>query len=177
MARGIAQAPFLVDHPGGRVWTYRDLRGRDAIIAGALQERAVKPGDRVAGWIAKSAEGLMLFRGVVAASAAFLPLNPASTMAELAFFLGDAEPALVVESAVISAPHRDLGDGVVAAVVPAVGAAWDEAAPRGRLERRLARYKLPKQLVAVAELLRNNVGKVQNSLLRKRFRHIFDEAP
>ena len=493
VARGMAEAPFLVEHTGGRVWTYGDLRGRAAAIAGALQERGVKPGDRVAGRTAKSAEGLMLYLGVVAAGAVFLPLNPAYTMAELAFFLGDAEPALVVcapdevgairglgmadvltldahghgslaaaaddskaidavtrgagdlaailytsgttgrskgamithgnlvsnaevlvgiwrftaadrllhalpmyhthglftalntvlaagasllflprfdadavlaamaqattmmgvptfytrlldrpgltreatagirlfvsgsapllaethrrfeartgqavlerygmtetgmntsnpyegerrpgsvgfplpgvsvrvvdpqsgaalgrgivgsievsgpnvcagywrnpertavdfraddffvtgdlgsfdeagylyisgrgkdlvisggfnvypkevelaldaldgvfESAVIGAPHRDLGEGVVAAVVPAVGAAWDEAALRGRLEGRLARYKLPKRLVAVAELPRNSMGKVQKALLRERFRHIFDEAP
>ena len=60
--------------------------------------------------------------------------------------------------------------------MPAAGAAIDESALLGRLESRLARYKLPKRLIAVVELPRNSMGKVQKALLRERFRHIFDEA-
>ena len=89
-------APFLVPWPEGRNWTYGALRDRVARIAGALAAQGVRPGDRVAARIAKSPEGLMLYLGVVAAGAVFLPLNPAYTMAEIAYFLSDAEPSLVV---------------------------------------------------------------------------------
>lgn len=87
---------FLVEWPEGRRWTYGALRERVARIAGVLAAQGVQPGDRVAARIAKSPEGLMLYLGVVAAGAVFLPLNPAYTMAEVAYFLSDAEPRLVV---------------------------------------------------------------------------------
>ena len=56
----------------------------------------VKPGDRVAAQVDKSNEALFLYLGCVRAGAVFLPLNMAYTPAELEYFIGDAEPALVV---------------------------------------------------------------------------------
>jgi len=61
-----------------------------------LSALGVKPCDRVAAQIEKSAEGLVLYLATIRAGAVFLPLNPAYTLAELGFFLADAEPALVV---------------------------------------------------------------------------------
>jgi malonyl-CoA/methylmalonyl-CoA synthetase len=76
--------------------TYGAMRERATQVAAALVVLGVKPGDRVAAQIEKSIEGLMLYLGTVAAGAIFLPLNPAYTSAELDYFIGDAEPALVV---------------------------------------------------------------------------------
>ena len=79
----------------------------------------------------------------------------------------------VVESAVIGAPHPDFGEGVTAVVAMAEGAVLDESFVRSALERRLAKFKLPKRIVFVAELPRNAMGKVQKSVLRERYRDIY----
>jgi malonyl-CoA/methylmalonyl-CoA synthetase len=65
-------------------------------MAQALVALGVKPGDRVAAQIEKSPEGLMLYLGTLRAGAVFLPLNTAYTAAELDYFIGDAEPKVVV---------------------------------------------------------------------------------
>src|SRR4029077_2921050 len=77
----------------------------------------------------------------------------------------DALPG-VAESAVFGVPHGDFGEGVTAAVVLRPGAALSEAALIEQLRPRLARYKLPKRILLVAELPRNTMGKVQKSALR-----------
>ena len=84
----------------------------------------------------------------------------------------DALPG-VTESAVIGLPHRDLGEGVTAVVVPAPGATLTEAEVLAPLEARLAKFKLPKRVVFVDELPRNTMGKVQKNLLRDRFAGLY----
>ena len=69
------------------------LTGR---FAGALRAAGVEPGDRVAVQVAKSPEALALYVACVRAGAVFLPLNTAYTESELAYFVGDAEPAAMV---------------------------------------------------------------------------------
>jgi malonyl-CoA/methylmalonyl-CoA synthetase len=56
----------------------------------------VKPGDRVAVQVEKSIEAVVLYLAAVRAGAVYLPLNTAYTLAELEYFVGDAEPKLVV---------------------------------------------------------------------------------
>jgi malonyl-CoA/methylmalonyl-CoA synthetase len=73
----------------------------------------------------------------------------------------------VVESAVVGVPDDDLGERVVAAVVPVQGATLDEAELRQQLRRTLAGYQIPKQIVVLAELPRNVMGKVQKAELRR----------
>jgi malonyl-CoA/methylmalonyl-CoA synthetase len=77
----------------------------------------------------------------------------------------DAIPG-VRESAVIGVPHPDFGEGVVAVVAAAPGAALDEAAVQAALRDRLARYKQPKRVLFAADLPRNAMGKVQKAALR-----------
>ncbi len=72
----------------------------------------------------------------------------------------------VVESAVIGVPHPDLGEGVTAIVVPGEGASLDEKAVIAALEKRLAKFKLPKRVVFMPDLPRNTMGKVQKNVLR-----------
>ncbi|WP_353186753.1 malonyl-CoA synthase [Bosea sp. (in: a-proteobacteria)] len=80
----------------GRQYSYRDVLDASARFANALVGLGVKPGDRVAVQVEKSIEALMLYLGTVRAGAIFLPLNSAYTPAEIAYFLGDAEPAVFV---------------------------------------------------------------------------------
>ncbi len=70
------------------------------------------------------------------------------------------------ESAVIGVPHPDFGEGVVAVIVPAGGAAPVERDVIEACRGELAAFKVPKRVVAVAELPRNSMGKVQKNLLR-----------
>ncbi|WP_269583174.1 malonate--CoA ligase [Roseibium sp. Sym1] len=80
----------------GTVQTYRDMFARSAQYAGALQKLGVKPGDRVAVQVEKTADALMVYLGTIRAGGVFLPLNTAYTPAEVAYFVGDAEPAVFV---------------------------------------------------------------------------------
>ena len=91
--------------------------------------------------------------------------------AEVEGYLNDMPD--VTESAVIGVPHADFGEAVVALVVARPGATPDAAAMLAQLKRRIANFKVPKQLFVVAELPRNAMGKVQMSLLREEHRGLF----
>jgi malonyl-CoA/methylmalonyl-CoA synthetase len=80
----------------GRTFTYGDLDRISARYAAALAGCGVRKGDRVAVQVEKSPEALFLYLGCIRSGAAFLPLNTAYTLAEIEYFVGDAEPALVV---------------------------------------------------------------------------------
>ena len=86
---------FLIS-ADGRETSYGDFLNEAARIANALQSLGVKPGDRVAVQVEKSPEALSLYAACVQAGAVYLPLNPAYTAAEVAYFVQDAEPALLV---------------------------------------------------------------------------------
>lgn len=83
------------------------------------------------------------------------------------------EVAGVAESAVIGAPHADLGEGVVAVLV-AEGAPVEDDTLRAALDAALARYKHPRRFFWVDELPRNAMGKVQKNVLRERYRDAYD---
>ena len=82
--------------PDGTQVTFGALFAGAERMAGALVASGVRPGDRVAVQVAKTVEAIELYLGTVLAGAVFLPLNPAYTGPEVAYFLGDATPALVV---------------------------------------------------------------------------------
>ncbi|PLK26212.1 AMP-binding protein [Novosphingobium sp. TH158] len=84
----------------------------------------------------------------------------------------DALPG-VEESAVIGVPHPDLGEGVVAVIVPQKGAQVDPAAIVAGLQDQLARFKQPRHIAVVEALPRNAMGKVQKAELRKAYAGLF----
>ena len=81
----------------------------------------------------------------------------------------DAQPG-VLESAVIGVPHADLGEAVLAVLVPRPGEAPDLAAIEAAMEGALARYKRPRRIVLADALPRNAMGKVQKNALREAHR-------
>ncbi len=87
----------------------------------------------------------------------------------------DALPG-VVESAVIGVPHPDFGEGVTAVVVKSPGAPLTEAEVLGALERRLAKFKLPKKVIFVDDLPRNAMGKVQKNILRDTYQSLYAQV-
>jgi malonyl-CoA/methylmalonyl-CoA synthetase len=80
------------------------------------------------------------------------------------------EHGAVAEVAVVGLPDDTWGERVVACVVPRAGRHGEcgEDALRGFAKERLAPYKVPRQVVLMAELPRNAVGKVVKPELRKR---------
>lgn len=89
------EAAFILTSDG-RTWTYGDMLQHSGRIASALRGLGVEPGDRVAVQVEKSPQALMLYLGCLRAGAIYLPLNTGYTLAELDYFIGDAEPRLVV---------------------------------------------------------------------------------
>jgi malonyl-CoA/methylmalonyl-CoA synthetase len=87
---------IFLDAPNVRTYTYGEFFALAGRLAHALRSRGVKPGDRVAVQIEKSPEALALYVACVRTGAVYLPLNTAYTAAEVKYFVGDAEPRLVV---------------------------------------------------------------------------------
>ncbi len=90
-----ADAPFI-RQADGAVLSHGDLALWAGRMAEVLVAAGVSRGDRVAVQVEKSPAALMLYVACIRAGAVFLPLNTAYTLAELAYFITDAEPAVIV---------------------------------------------------------------------------------
>ncbi len=77
-------------------YTWSDIDAQSARVANLLAGLALPAGSRVAVQTEKSVEALMLYLGVLRAGYAFLPLNTAYQASEIEYFIGNAEPAVVV---------------------------------------------------------------------------------
>lgn len=73
----------------------------------------------------------------------------------------------VLDVAVIGRPHREWGETVVAVVVPAAGCDLELEELREYLSGKLARYKIPRELVLVESLPRNPSGKLTKHVVRE----------
>src|SRR5262245_30145321 len=93
---GLPDPGKLAIETDGRRISYGDLIALSGQMANFIVSRGVKPGDRVAAQTEKSAPALVLYLACVRAGAVYLPLNTAYTLTELEYFIGDAEPSLVV---------------------------------------------------------------------------------
>lgn len=77
-------------------WRYADVAEKSSRLANTLTALGVRVGDRVSVQVHKSPESLWLYLACLKAGFAYHPLNMAYTSSELEYFLGNAEPALVV---------------------------------------------------------------------------------
>jgi malonyl-CoA/methylmalonyl-CoA synthetase len=87
---------ILLRDAAGHSLTYGEMFAETARIANCLTAAGLRPGDRLAVQVEKSVMALFLPLACMRAGAIFLPLNPAYTLAELEYFLADAEPACVI---------------------------------------------------------------------------------
>ncbi len=73
----------------------------------------------------------------------------------------------VAEVAVIGVPDADLGEALLALVVPTAGTEPDVDAIRAFARESMASYKCPKHYVVVDDLARNAMGKLDKKALRR----------
>ena len=77
-------------------YTWQDIDEQTARIANLLASLALPEGSRVAVQTEKSVEALMLYLGVLRAGYVYLPLNTAYQAGEIEYFVGNAEPLVLV---------------------------------------------------------------------------------
>ena len=80
----------------GLLYSWRDLDRATAMVANLLDSLALPAGSRIAVQVEKSVEAAILYLATLRAGLVFLPLNTAYQSAEIEYFIGNAEPAVVV---------------------------------------------------------------------------------
>jgi malonyl-CoA/methylmalonyl-CoA synthetase len=77
-------------------YSWRDLDRGTAMLANLLESLDLPAGSRVAVQTEKSVEAVMLYLAVLRCGLVYLPLNSAYRQEEIGYFIGNAEPAVVV---------------------------------------------------------------------------------
>ena len=85
-----------IETDSGLHYAWRDLERATAMLANLLQSLDLPLGARIAVQVEKSVEAVMLYLATLRAGLVFLPLNTAYQSAEIEYFIGNAEPAVVV---------------------------------------------------------------------------------
>ena len=88
------EAVFLEHEQGSLL--YSQIENETGKLAGLLKQLGVKKGDRVIVQVDKSAEAVLLYLACLRVAAIFIPLNTAYTAEEVKYFMGDANPHLIV---------------------------------------------------------------------------------
>ncbi|MFN4360844.1 MAG: malonate--CoA ligase [Hylemonella sp.] len=87
---------IAIETDNGLNYSWRDLERATAMMANLLKSLALPEGSRIAVQVEKSVEAVMLYLATLRAGYVFLPLNTAYQSAEIEYFIGNAEPAVVV---------------------------------------------------------------------------------
>ncbi|MBJ2158138.1 malonate--CoA ligase [Variovorax sp. IB41] len=87
---------IAVETDNGLFYSWRDLERASAMIANLLDALKLEKGARIAVQVEKSVEAMLLYLATLRAGYVFLPLNTAYQSAEIEYFIGNAEPAVVV---------------------------------------------------------------------------------
>jgi len=89
-------ATVLLETPTGQRYSYADALATSGRLARYLSELGLQAGDRVTVQVSKSPEALWLYLACLRAGLVYQPLNDAYGQEEMAYFIGDAEPSLIV---------------------------------------------------------------------------------
>ncbi len=85
-----------VETESGLRYSWRDLDRATAMVANLLSSLDLPAGSRIAAHTEKSVEAMVLYLATLRAGYVYLPLNTAYQSAEVEYFIGNAEPAVVV---------------------------------------------------------------------------------
>ena len=85
-----------IETPEGLYYSWDDIEHASARIANLLASLDLTPGARVAVQVDKSPEALLLYLATLRAGFVYLPLNTAYREAEIAYFVENAQPDVVV---------------------------------------------------------------------------------
>jgi malonyl-CoA/methylmalonyl-CoA synthetase len=91
----------------GRCVTFADLNQSSARIAACFAQLGARPGDRVCAQVARSPEAIALFLACLRGGFVYVPINPAFTAVEAAYYLEDSQPRIVVVDPARTAPTTD----------------------------------------------------------------------
>ncbi len=86
----------FIETPSGARVSFRELDRQSARYARCLLDLGIAKGERVVAQVEKSVENVYLYLGCLRAGLVYVPLNTAYQKAEIEYFIGDAQPALVV---------------------------------------------------------------------------------
>jgi malonyl-CoA/methylmalonyl-CoA synthetase len=87
---------IAVETDNGLNYSWLDLERATAMLANLLVSLKLPAGSRIAVQVEKSVEAMLLYLATLRAGYVFLPLNTAYQSAEIEYFIGNAEPAVVV---------------------------------------------------------------------------------
>ncbi len=85
-----------IETDDGLTYSWRDIERATAMIANLLRGLGLPASSRIAVQVDKSVEAAMLYLATLREGHVFLPLNSAYQSAEVAYFIGNSEPAVVV---------------------------------------------------------------------------------
>src|SRR3989338_7006855 len=85
-----------VETDDGLPYSRRGLHRATAMVANLLDSLELPAASRIAVQVEKSVEAMVLYLATLRAGHVFLPLNTAYQSAEIEYFIGNAEPAVVV---------------------------------------------------------------------------------
>ncbi len=87
---------LAVETDNGLLYSWRDIERASAMLANLLGSLHLPPGARIAVQVEKSVESMLLYLATLRAGFVYLPLNQAYQQAEMEYFIGNAEPSVVV---------------------------------------------------------------------------------
>jgi len=87
---------IAIETDNGLFYSWQDLERGSAMMANLLLSLDLPAGARVAVQVEKSVEACMLYLATLRAGFVFLPLNTAYQSAEIEYFIGNAEPSVLV---------------------------------------------------------------------------------
>jgi malonyl-CoA/methylmalonyl-CoA synthetase len=111
----------LIKLADGKHLSYGEVFSLAEKLASHLIRSGVVPGDRIAVQVEKSWQNLALYLACVRSGAVYLPLNTAYPLAELEYFLGDAQPSFIVVQPASEAGVRALYQKIGKATVESLG--------------------------------------------------------
>ena len=90
------RATCCIETASGALYSWDDVERASARIANLLSSLGLPPAARIAVQVEKSAEALILYLATIRAGYVYLPLNTAYRAAEIDYFIGNAQPSVVV---------------------------------------------------------------------------------